>query len=130
MTKDSYRNMVQHVQILGWLYITWHLLGVLIAIVVFVTITGGGILSGDPDAIRITALVGTIIATFLLLLSVPGIVVGYGLLKRKTWARTLAIVLGILNLFNFPLGTALGVYTLWALMQDEVAPLFTPEKNF
>lgn len=40
---------------------------------------------------------------------------GWGLLERRPWARMLAIVLGVLALFKFPLGTALGIYTLWVL---------------
>ncbi|MEG9437991.1 hypothetical protein JAO29_17735 [Edaphobacter sp. HDX4] len=40
---------------------------------------------------------------------------GLSLLNRKPHGRLLAIVLGILALFKFPLGTALGIYTLWVL---------------
>lgn len=35
---------------------------------------------------------------FLILISIPGIVAGIGLLKYKSWARILAIILGVLNL--------------------------------
>ncbi len=47
---------------------------------------------------------------------VVGLVAGWGLLERQSWARTLVIVLGFLNLFDMPFGTALGVYTLWVLL--------------
>ena len=47
---------------------------------------------------------------------VLGIVTGWGLLERQSWARMLAIVLGCVSLFEMPLGTALGVYTLWVLL--------------
>ncbi len=40
---------------------------------------------------------------------------GYALLTLKPWARTLAIILAILNLIKIPLGTTLGIYTLWVL---------------
>ncbi len=40
---------------------------------------------------------------------------GYALLTRQPWGRVLAIVFGILALIHLPLGTALGVYTLWVL---------------
>lgn len=43
------------------------------------------------------------------------ILVGISLLNRKPWARPLAIVVAILALFKFPIGTALGIYTLWVL---------------
>jgi hypothetical protein len=45
-----------------------------------------------------------------------GIVTGWGLLERRPWARTLAIVLGVFRLFDMPFGTALGIYTLWVLL--------------
>src|SRR6266852_3303715 len=45
--------------------------------------------------------------------------VGWGLLQRQPWARTIAIVLGILALFHPPFGTALGIYTLWVLLAAE-----------
>jgi hypothetical protein len=43
------------------------------------------------------------------------ILTGYGLLTRRPWARTLAIVMGILALFKLPVGTGVGIYTLWVL---------------
>jgi hypothetical protein len=41
---------------------------------------------------------------------------GYSLLTRKTWGRTLAIVVAIFTLLKIPLGTALGIYTLRVLL--------------
>ena len=55
---------------------------------------------------------------------VPGIVGGIGLLRHKQWVRYLVLILGILSLLNIPVGTALGIYTLWVLLQDETAKLF------
>jgi len=43
------------------------------------------------------------------------LVAGYGLLNRAPWGRTLAIIAAIFALLKFPLGTALGIYTLWVL---------------
>jgi hypothetical protein len=55
------------------------------------------------------------IGGFLLLTAIVGAVAGWGLLERRPWARMLAIVLGVLALFDIPFGTALGIYTLWVL---------------
>ncbi len=54
-----------------------------------------------------------------MLAGVLGIVAGAGLLGRRPWARTMAIVFGCLALASFPLGTALGIYTLWVLGSSE-----------
>jgi hypothetical protein len=41
--------------------------------------------------------------------------VGFALMNRKPWGRTLAIIAAILQLIKIPFGTALGIYTLWVL---------------
>jgi zinc ribbon protein len=48
--------------------------------------------------------------------AVLGIITGWGLLQRQSWARMLAIVFGCFSLLDIPLGTALGIYTLWVLL--------------
>ena len=48
--------------------------------------------------------------------SVLGVITGWALLERQPWARMLAIVLGCFSLIQIPLGTALGIYTLWVLV--------------
>jgi ABC-type Fe3+ transport system permease subunit len=65
-----------------------------------------------------------VILVILLMLSIPGIVAGIGLLYYKPWARILTIVLCALGLLNFPLGTGLGVYGLWVLLSPETTRLF------
>jgi len=118
--------MKSHVQVIGWLYIILGVLGILLAAFVCITIVGGGLISGDRTAIAITSMVAAIVGGLITLLSIPGIVVGAGLLKFKPWARILAIVLGLLNLVNFPVGTALGIYAIWALLDEETIGLFEP----
>lgn len=118
------RNMETHVNLVGWLHIALGVLGLIMAGIVFVVIAGGGLISGDAEAIVITSTVATIIAFFIAVLSVPGIIAGIGVLRRYSWARYLAIILGFLNLLNFPIGTAIGAYTIWALLQEESTPLF------
>jgi hypothetical protein len=55
------------------------------------------------------------IGGFILLGAIAGGICGWGLLERRPWARTLSLVLGVLALFDFPVGTALGIYTLWVM---------------
>ncbi|MFY9559434.1 MAG: hypothetical protein WAQ52_04300 [Terriglobales bacterium] len=43
-------------------------------------------------------------------------------MRHQPWARISAIVLGILALFHPPLGTALGIYTLWVLFSNNAGP--------
>jgi hypothetical protein len=53
--------------------------------------------------------------------AVAALVVGLSLMARKPWARTAAIILGILVLIRVPFGTAMGIYTLWVLAPVESA---------
>ncbi|HFE64536.1 MAG TPA: hypothetical protein ENK14_09020 [Caldithrix sp.] len=116
--------MEKHMNILGGLYIAFGMLGVFAALVVFVAVIGSGLISQDSEAIFITTTVASVIASFLFILSAPGIIGGFGLLKWQSWARILVLVLGFLNLVNFPFGTALGIYTIWVLMKPETEQLF------
>jgi hypothetical protein len=52
-----------------------------------------------------------------LLKAAVGFFSGWGLLQHEPWARVLSLVLGFIVLItNIPIGTALGVYTLWVLL--------------
>ncbi|MCA9743309.1 MAG: hypothetical protein H6695_01070 [Deferribacteres bacterium] len=116
--------MDQHVRILGVLYIAFNLIALAVAALIFLILTGAGVLSGDAEALFITSTVGMVIGLFLGMLSLPGIVAGIGLLKRREWGRILALILGVLNLLNIPFGTLLGLYSLWVLANQETINLF------
>jgi hypothetical protein len=55
------------------------------------------------------------IAVITMIFAALSFLVGFSLLTRKPWGRTLAIVIAILQLIKIPFGTALGIYTLWVL---------------
>lgn len=117
--------MRQHIDILGYCYIALGALGLLAALLAFLGIAGGGLLSGDSGATAVLVTIATFVGGFLFIISVPNLIAGYGLLKRKSWARILALVLGFINLFNVPLGTVLGGYTFWVLLQDDSERIFS-----
>ncbi len=52
-----------------------------------------------------------------MILALPCLLSGFGLYNKKGWARGVALIVGILALFNFPIGTALGIYTIWVYFQ-------------
>ena len=118
--------MEKHVTVLGILYIAFSALGLLLAVIIFTAIVGGGMISGDSEAMTITAVVGPAVALFFVLLSAPGLIGGIYLLKHRPWARILVLVLGFINLIEIPIGTALGIYTIWVLFKNETIDLFTP----
>ncbi|MBA7475923.1 Serine/threonine-protein kinase PknD [subsurface metagenome] len=117
-------RMEKHITIVAVLSIVFGTLGILIGIIAFLAIAGGGLISGDLEAMSITGIVATCIALFFFIMSVPGLIAGIGLLKRKGWARILALILAIPNLMNIPIGTAIGIYVIWVLLNGETAKLF------
>ena len=78
--------------------------------------SGGTFIPGMPYFVH--GIVSSIGFVFLIS-AILGLAAGWGLLQRETWGRTLAIVLGIVNLVDLPFGTALGIYTLWVLLPAE-----------
>jgi hypothetical protein len=57
---------------------------------------------------------GIVLAMF----GVLHLVLAWGLFEREPWARMLGLAMGFLALLRFPLGTALGIYTLWVLLPE------------
>ena len=113
--------MNTHVKVLGWLWIINGVLSILMLIAGLIIVNLN--VAGSQDALL--ASVGSV-CCFL-----PGIIAypaaGYGLLKYQGWARILAIILAIFNLVLFPIGTALGIYTLIIMFNKEAVTLFNSE---
>jgi putative Mn2+ efflux pump MntP len=123
--------MDTHVKVLGALQIAFGVLG-LIGAVMIVFVFGGaaGIVgaSGNPDAsiaVPIIGLTGMALVVFLLLTSLPSVIIGIGLLKHRPWARIAGIVLSIVSLIMIPFGTLVGVYGLWVLFSKDTERMFT-----
>jgi hypothetical protein len=115
--------MRQHVDILGWLFIAGGALGIVIAFFLFAILGLTGGLTGDVKAAALLTGIGFFIAILVAIFSVPNLVVGWSLLKRKSWSRIAGLVLGCLGLLSFPFGTALGIYALWVLTKPEAEQL-------
>lgn len=78
-----------------------------------------GSFSPDVQKVLIDAGYGTFLLGLLVFASLGTLLTGYALLKKHRYARTLAKIFAILGLFDVPLGTMLGVYTLWVLSHNE-----------
>ena len=120
--------MEGHVRALGVIYIVMGVLLVIVGLFLTTVVVGSGLLSGDRTAMLTTGAVGTWLAALFVALSLPSIAAGFGLLKFRNWGRVLAIIIGVLNLFGFPIGTAIGVYTLYVLLSEQTAPLFASNR--
>jgi hypothetical protein len=116
-------NMKAHVELLGWINVIGGLIGSFVGIAVFTVLMVVAPISGDADAMVILPVVAFIVGGFLLVVNLPSVIAGIGLLRFAPWSRTLAIVMAVLGLFNFPIGTLVAIYAFWVLTNQEVAEL-------
>jgi hypothetical protein len=77
------------------------------------------------DAIWIMDLVSSaffsIIIIAVLITALPSIIGGLAVLKGKAYGMVLLLISGCISLLSFPLGTALGAYTIWVFVENNKA---------
>jgi hypothetical protein len=124
----SLKELQMHVRIAGWLNIIANAIYLLLGACGFIFFIGMGLFaaadSGEGIAFGVLGLIGGIALVYFVVLALPGILAGYGLLKGTKWGQVLGIVVGILALLNFPIGTAIGAYTLFVLFQNSASEYF------
>src|SRR5262249_54693398 len=123
---SSHRSprMATHVKILGWLHIVFGLFGAFTAVLVLGGTMFGAAFAGSFKDSAIVSLAGGFAAVFIGAISAFQIIAGWGLLRRMPWARILMIILGVVSLVRIPVGTLLGIYTLWVLLSKDGAAQF------
>ncbi len=128
--------MKKHIEFLGIAYIVYNVLTILTILIVMIILFGLGVFVDQaqfryhhpwhgPGGIEIILVIVFSILALFLFLSIPGIIAGIGLLKKSSWSRVLTLILGCFNLLNIPFGTALGVYTIWVLLQEETISILS-----
>lgn len=121
------RNMKQHVSFVGALHIAFGILGLIGALTVFIIFNfaqGFAEVEVEPLAGEILSFLGGSISLLIAFFALLGIIGGIGLFSYKNWARVLVMIVSAINCLNIPIGTAKGVYSIWALMQKETMELF------
>jgi hypothetical protein len=122
--------MDTHVCTTAWLRIIWTTLGLIPSLVGLMLFGGlgivGSVIGGAPVAVPFIWVILSFLAALFVLLALPGLIAGWGLLTYQPWARILNIILSAFDLLNFPVGTALGVYSIWAMVHPETLELFEP----
>jgi hypothetical protein len=122
--------MANHVKILGAIFIALSTISLFAALFLAMAVgTAGAIVGAAADsndaavALPIIGIAGSALVAFLVVVSLPGLIAGIGLLKMRPWARIVGIIVAILSLLNIPLGTIVGVYGLWVLFNKETEQL-------
>jgi hypothetical protein len=111
-----------HIRLVGILWMAYSALHVVVgvgAIVVAQVIFGRMIHIPNGPPPEVSVWLRPLISFFgwlILAKAAVGFFAGWGLLQREEWARTVALVVGFIALLSVPIGTALGIYTLWVLL--------------
>lgn len=117
--------MESHKRILGILYIvagSFQIVILGIVTIFFSTFFPFIAKEVDPNSTWVLEMIGWVVPGILwgiiLLFSIPSMIGGIAILQGKSWALTLLLVMGCFKLFSFPIGTALGVYTIWVYAES------------
>jgi len=120
------------VDFLGILFIVWGLLTTLVgvstlalgiaALALLASANRGG---GGEVAAGLTAAAFTALAFIAIGWGAAHVIVGVPLRRRQPWSRLVAMMLGAVDLVLVPYGTALGLYALWLLLNEDGKKQFT-----
>lgn len=103
--------METHKRLLGISYLVLSTFYIVLSTVLTVLLSFGLLFTSTDESWLMTN-IAPVVATILMLVAIPGIICGIGLLYQKGWIAPWVTTIGILFLPFFPLGTLLGLYTL------------------
>ncbi len=142
MKQLNEQQLQTHVPLTGWLLIAYSLLQMVGGLAAFAVFMFGSLFwtqlgqmdtaARDPEAVRmfamfntLTVLMAVFIGVLVIGLAIPALVAGIGLLAHKAWARVLGIIVSVFMVLNIPMGTLVGAYALYVLMQDAATRYFS-----
>ncbi|MBN8227359.1 hypothetical protein JYK02_07525 [Corallococcus macrosporus] len=119
------RDLSGHRKSLGFLYLFVHTLTLLgTGVLAYVTFRLLVVVAAGNSAPRVpvwetpAVLAIGVILVLLVVVAIAGLSLGLGLVRGRPVFKGLATLLAILALPTFPLGTVLGVYSLWFFAQE------------
>lgn len=125
-----------HIKIVAVLHIVFGALGLLAGLIVCIALGGAAAITGIAAsmsdaaiAVPILGIVGGVIFFILVLTSLPALIGGIGLLRNENWGRILIIIVSVLGLLNFPIGTIVGAYSLIVLLSPDASRYFEQQST-
>jgi len=116
-------KMEKHLTVVAALQVGFSLLGIIAAIIVYTVLHNVMQIADEPEVSRVLSIIARWGSLFLLIVSIPGLIGGIGLFMNKSWARILVLIISVLSLLNIPIGTAVAIYSIWVLVQDDTIEL-------
>ncbi|MDQ3170184.1 MAG: hypothetical protein M3Q55_08615 [Acidobacteriota bacterium] len=119
--------MRAHLDLLGRLYVVWGAFGLLGGVSLLILASGAAAAASGQLESRLG--IGAIILALAASLPIAGgalsLWTGRALRRGEPRGRLGALTLGLPNLFVLPFGTALGIYSYWVLLNNQVREMFT-----
>ena len=119
--------MRAHLDLLGRLYVVWGAFGLLGGVSLLILASGAAAAASGQVESRLG--IGAIILALAASLPIVGgalsLWTGRALRRNEPRGRLGALTLGLPNLFVLPFGTALGIYSYWVLLNNQVREMFT-----
>ncbi len=114
------QKLKKHILIIGWLYIVMSAIGIALSMTLCVSLW----LDSSVRSQTGLQFLGPPVLVFACLGLAPGLISGVGLLYRRNWARMILLIFSAILLPMLPVGTAIGVYGFWTLLNAETQALF------
>ena len=112
-----------HVRIAAMLHIVMGAIALLVLLVVGAIVAAVGMSLGlERDVAAWVGGVGLLLVALFAVIAIAEIVGGVMLLRGSELGRAMTIVFSALSLLNIPIGTAIGAYSLWALLRAVPQP--------
>jgi hypothetical protein len=117
-----------HLKLLGILQIVWGAIGLLLGVSTLMLAIGAVAIGATADdrgvPAAVTAAAFAACAAALLIVGLGNAWAGSALGRRQPVGRMATLGLTIPNLLVLPFGTALGIYALWVLLNEETRRMF------
>ena len=122
--------MDRHIRLLSRVYIAGGLLGGPVGLLMllkpgFVNRLLLALLSADQvQSVPFATMYLDLASWLILLAAMPAVICGFGLRGYHEWARMLGLILALVAILVFPVGTVAGIYAIWVLLSPESEYLF------
>ena len=121
MENDSAKSVVKVFAVIAWFGAA---LNILAAIGLFLGGSGLAAIAGSQYA-KLFAGASIFLAVILLIMGLIEAYAAWGLWTYQNWARIAVIIISVLNLLNFPIGTVIGLITIYLFgFNEDVKRLF------
>ena len=108
-----------HTRIVAVLHIVLGALGAAVPLLMGLVLGGAAAFMRNAHLPGFVIGLGAVFLGFFILLALVDVIAGVALLKGSRTARVFIIVISALGLLNFPFGTLIGAYSLWALLRKQ-----------